>query len=172
MQFAIGDKVIHPQYGPGQITGIEGSESSDGGRQYYVIGIPRKGLTVHTPVGKAGGLGVRHAMSPSRIQRILNMLSGKPHHLPDDYKARQQLVGDRLETGQAVQLAGVVRDLSWREKLSHLTKKDSDLLGTALELLAAEIALVSGETVSEVRELITTRLRAAMGAGSIPRRAD
>jgi CarD family transcriptional regulator len=164
MQFSVGDKVIHPQYGPGQITGIEGQEPSDGERRYYVIEIPRKGLTVHTPVGKADALGIRPAMSPSRSRRIVNMLRGRAHALPEDYRERQEQISTRLETGQVVQVASVVRDLSWRQKRGHLTKKDSDLLRHGLDLLASEMALVSGDTVSEARELIGSTLTAAMAS--------
>lgn len=162
MQFSVGDKVIHPQYGPGLVACIVGSEPSDVERQYYVIEIPQKGLTVHTPVGMADALGVRRAMSPSRSGRVLNLLGGKPRPLPEDYRMRQEQVWARVETGQVVALAGVVRDLSWRQRQAHLTKKDSDLLRKALDMLAAEMALVSGDTVAEVREQIGAALSMAM----------
>jgi CarD family transcriptional regulator len=164
MEFSVGDKVIHPQFGPGQITGIAGSEPPDAEQRYYVIEIPRKGLIVHTPVGMAGTLGVRLAMSASRSRRILGMLGGKPHPLPDEFRARQEQVAQMLDTGQVAQLAAVVRDLTWRQKSDHLTKKDADLLRKALDLLAAEMALVSGDSVSEVRDLIGTTLSAAMAS--------
>jgi RNA polymerase-interacting CarD/CdnL/TRCF family regulator len=162
MQFSVGDKVIHPQYGPGQITGIEGQGPSDEERRHYVIEIPRKGLTVHTPVGKADALGIRHAMSPSLSRQIVRMLHGRADALPEDYRERQDQVLAKLQTGQAVPVASVVRDLSWRQKRGHLTKRDTDLLRQGLDLLSSEMALVSGESVSEVRELIGTTLSAAM----------
>jgi CarD family transcriptional regulator len=162
MQFSVGDKVIHPQYGPGRITGIEGQEPSDGAGRYYVIEIPRKGLTVHTPVGKAMALAMRPAMSPSRLRRIVQMLRGRAHDLPEDFRARQEQIAAQLGSGQVAQVTSVVRDLSWRQKRAHLTKRDSDLLRQGLDLLSSEMALVSGDTVSEVRELIRTTLTAAM----------
>jgi len=168
MQFSVGDKVIHPQYGPGLITNIVGSEPSDTERRYYVIEIPRKGMTVHTPVSMAGALGVRLAMSHSRSRRILEMLGGRPHPLPEDFRARHDMLWERLGTGQELQLAGMVRDLTWRQKLTHLTKKDSDLLRKAMDLLTSEMALVSGDTVSEVRETIGAALSAA--AASVAKR--
>lgn len=164
MQFSVGDKVIHPQYGPGQITCIAGSEPSDADRRYYVIEIPRKGLTVHTPVGMAEALGLRLAMSPSRSRRILYMLGGRPHPLPDDFRVRQEIIWDKLEAGRVVDLAAVVRDLTWRQKLTHLTKKDADQLRRALDMLTEEIALASGDTAAEVREQIGAALTSATKA--------
>jgi len=172
MQFSVGDKVIHPQYGPGQITSIVGGEPSDAERRYYVIEIPRKGMTVHTPVGMAGTLGVRLAMSPSRSRRIVDMLGGRPRPLPEDFRARHEQLWEKLGTGQELQLAGVVRDLTWRQTLTHLTKKDSDLLRKALDLLAAEMALVSGDTVSKVREMIGAALSGAAASVGKRRRPE
>ena len=167
MQFFVGDKVIHPRYGPGEITSIEGQGHSDAEGRYYVIDIPRQGLTVHTPVGRADALGIRPAMSPSRSRRIVSMLRGRAHVLPEDYRARQEKISAQLGSGQVAQVASVVRDLSWHQKRSHLTKRDSDLLRHVLDLLSAEMALVSGDPVSEVKQLIGATLTAAMaGADS------
>ena len=46
-----------------------------------------------------------------------------------------------------MQLARVVRDLTWHRERAHLTKTDSDYLKQGRDLLAAEMALVSGDTV-------------------------
>ncbi|HNS50816.1 MAG TPA: CarD family transcriptional regulator [Anaerolineae bacterium] len=167
MQFSVGDKVIHPQYGPGRITGIAGSELSEADRRYYVIEIPRKGLTVHTPVGMADALGLRHAMSECRSRRILSMLGGRPHPLPEDFRARQEAVWSKLEAGHVVDLAAVARDLSWRQRLTHLTKKDADQLRRALDMLTEEIALASGDTAAEVREQIGAALASATEATGV-----
>lgn len=162
MEFSVGDKVIHPQYGPGQVTSIEGQVPSDATARYYVIEIIRKGLTVHTPVDKAEALGIRPAMSPSRSRRVVGMLRGRAHDLPKAYRARQEQVAAQLGSGEVAQLASAVRDLSWRQKRGHLTKRDSDLLRQGLDQLCSEIALVSGDTVSEVREMVGSTLTAAM----------
>ena len=162
MRYAVGDKVVHPHHGPGSITGIEHRDLLDGTKGYYVIEVPGRRLTVHMPVRKADGAGVRPAMSQSRFPRVLSMLRGKPHLLPDDYKERQEQVCAELGTGRVMQLARVVRDLTWHRKIAHLTKTDSDNLRQGLELLAAEMALVSGDDVSDASKLIEATMTAAM----------
>jgi CarD family transcriptional regulator len=126
----------------------------DGPKRYYVIEMLGQGLTVHIPVGKADGVGVRPAMSQSRLPRLLRMLRSKPRPLPKDFKERQEKICAQLETGRVMQLARVVRDLTWHRELAHLTKTDSGYLRQGLELLAAEMALVSGDDVSDASKLI------------------
>jgi CarD family transcriptional regulator len=161
MQFSVGDKVVHPHHGPGSIAGIESRELMDGTKRYYVIDMPGQRLTVHIPVGKTDEVGLRLAMSQSRLPRVLSMLRGKPHPLPEDYRERQEQIGAQLKTGQVMQLAKVVRDLTWHRERAHLTKTDSDCLKRGRDLLAAEMALVSGDAVSDASKLIEATMTAA-----------
>jgi len=164
MQFSVGDKVVHPHYGPGQIASVGWWELVDGAKCYYVIDIPGRGLTVRVPVLKAGEVGMRLAMSQSRLPRVLCMLRGKPHPLPEDYRERQEQISAQLKTGGVIQLAKMVRDLTWHRELAHLTKKDSDYLKQGRELLAAEMALASGDDVSHASKLIEATVTAAMAS--------
>ena len=166
MQFSVGDKVVHPNHGPGSIAGIESKDLMDGPKQYYVIDVPGQRLTVRVPTGKAEEVGVRPAMSQSRFPRVLTMLRGRPHWLPDDYKERQEQVYAQLKTRRVMQLARVVRDLTWHRERARLTKTDSGLLKQGLDLLAAEMALVSGDNISDASRLIESTMTAAMASAS------
>ena len=164
MQYSIGDKVVHPHHGPGWIASIERKEIMDGIKLYYVIEIPGQGLTLCMPVGKADEGGMRLAMSQSRFPRVMSMLRGRPHLLPEDYRERQEQISTQLKTGRVMQLARVVRDLTWHRKTAHLTKVDSDYLKKGRELLAAEMALVSGDTISDASKLIEATMTAALAS--------
>jgi len=162
MQFSVGDKVVHPHYGPGAIASIERKELMDGPKRYYVIDMPGRGLTVQVPVGKADAAGMRLAISQSRLPQVLVVLRGRPHPLPQDYRQRQERIGAQLRTGRVVQLARAVRDLTWHRKLAHLTKTDTDNLRQGRDLLAAEMAMASGDAVSDAGKLIDATMIAAM----------
>jgi RNA polymerase-interacting CarD/CdnL/TRCF family regulator len=95
---------------------------------------------------------------------VLGMLRSRPHLLPNDYRERQEQIGAQLKTGRVMQLARVVRDLTWHRKLAHLTKTDTDCLKQGRELLAAEMALVSGEAISDTSKLIEATMTAAIAS--------
>lgn len=166
MQFSVGDKVVHPHHGPGRIAGIERRELLDGTKRYYVLEIPVQGLTVHLPVGRAEEVGVRWAMPRSRLLQVLRTLRSRPSRLPQDFKERQEQMLAKLRTGRVMQLAKVVRDLNWHRERAHLTKTDSGLLKQGHDLLAAEMALVSGDDFSDASELIESTMTAAMASVS------
>jgi len=160
VQFSVGDKVVHPHHGPGQITGVEQKEFLDGKKLYYKIEIPEHGLTVYLPSKKLQEIGVRLAMSRARLPRVLDRLRKKPGRLPDDYKERQEVVWEKLKTGRVSQMAEVVRDLTWHKHRDHLTKKDAELLAQGTQRLAAEMALATGAEVSEMEKAIVDTLAA------------
>ena len=162
MKYSVGDRVVHPHHGPGRVASIERKELLDGIKRYYVIDIPDQALILQIPVHRVDELGLRPAMLPSRLPQVLNTLRSKPRRLPDDFKERQEQVGEKLSTGKVMQVAKVVRDLTWHRDRAHLTKRDTDLLKQGQGMLAAEMALVSGDDVSDASELIAATMTAAV----------
>ena len=164
MQFTIGDKIVHPHRGPGRIIDVEQRQTSDGAREYYVVKIPVYEMTLHVPVTTAAELGMRPAMSRTRVARVLDTLSSTPGQLSADYKERQASVWEKIKTGRPILTAEAVRDLTWRKRSAHLTKADSELLQRGQSFLAAEMALVSESEVAEAEDQIESALKAAMVA--------
>lgn len=164
MQFSVGDKVVHPHHGPGRITGAERREFLDGEKLYYEIEIPMQELSVFLPRKTMQEIGVRPAMTRARLARVLDNLRSRPRRLPQDFRERQEKVWERLRTGLTMQIAEVVRDLTWHKQRKHLTKKDSELLTQGTRRLAAEMALVSGTEVSDMEKTIEETLAAAISS--------
>jgi RNA polymerase-interacting CarD/CdnL/TRCF family regulator len=146
------------------VARIERKELMDGLKRYYVIHIPGQALTLQVPVRTVDYVGVRPAMSPSRLPKVLRTLRSRPRRLPDDYKERQEQIDADLRTGRVMKVARVVRDLTWHRDRAYLTKRDSDLLKQGQDQLAAEMALVSGSDVSEASDLIESTMAAALAA--------
>jgi CarD family transcriptional regulator len=162
MEFAVGDKVVHPHHGPGQIIGMEHKEFMHGMENYYVIEIPTQGLTLHIPKHRMEEIGVRPAMLQTEFRSVLDILRSRPEPLPQDHKERQEQILEKLKTGLPSELAEAVRDLAWYEKMSHLTKRDTDYMDRGRKLLAAEVALVTDKEIADVNKTIESTLDEAL----------
>jgi RNA polymerase-interacting CarD/CdnL/TRCF family regulator len=103
-------------------------------------------------------------MSLSTLPQVLSTLRRRPRRLSDDHRKRQEEIGAEMKTGLVLQLAGVVRDLTWRGTRAHLTRHDSDSLKQGQELLAAEMALASGGKLSDSSKLIEATMTAAVAS--------
>lgn len=158
MQFSVGDRVIHPTYGAGQITDTEDLELIEGFEHYYVIDILAQNVIVRVPMRKMQDLGVRPIMTEAKMAHMLETLRATPSQLSTDFKERRTRIQEKLNTGRPLKIAEVVRDLTWHKRETHLTKADSDLLAHGQTLLATEVALVTDTEVAQARETIDSAL--------------
>ncbi len=162
MQFSAHDKVMHPKYGPGEITGVEHRELVDGFEHYFVIELLTDGSTLYVPMRMMDELGVRPAMSRAKLTHVLNTLRSTPRRLPKDFKERQMRIREKLATARPVKMAEVVRDLTGLRRRKRLTKVDKDLLKRGRELLAAEIATVTDTAILDAHATMDAAMRVAV----------
>lgn len=166
MGFSVGDKVMHPNFGAGEITGEEHRELVGGFKHYYVIAVMGARGTAYVPIAKMDELGVRLVMSSGKLTQVLGTLQSVPATLSNDYKVRHARAREKLVAGLPVAVAEVVRDLTWRGKQRHLTQKDEELLHRGRVQLATEMAWATDSDLVETHELIDGTLRTALASGS------
>lgn len=162
MQFSIGDKIVHPLYGAGQITAMEHRELVKGFEHYYVVQLLAQDSTLYIPVRKMEELGVRAVMSLAKLDHVLDVLQSMPSSLSQDYKERQGRIQEKIVTGRPLRIAEAIRDLNWHRQLKRLTKKDEDLLEKGQDFLASEIAMATDLDIPEAHQMINMALNAAL----------
>jgi CarD family transcriptional regulator len=139
---------------------VEHRELVEGFEHYYVIELLIAGSTLFVPMRNMEELGVRPVMSQARLARVFETLRGMPRRLSKDFKVRQPRIRKKLATARPIKLAEVVRDLTGRNRRSYLTKVDRVLLDRGRELLAAEVAVVSGTKVIYAHQEMDAALKA------------
>jgi len=165
MAFSIGDKVMHPRFGGGEITGEEHRELVKGFEHYYVIKMLAARSTAYVPIGQMDQLGVRLVMTWAKLVQVMGILRSVPSALSNDHSERQAEVQVQLGSRLPIPVAQVVRDLSWRRKCKRLTQKDQAFLKHGRELLANEMALATDGDVMKAHEMIDGTLRTAWASG-------
>lgn len=157
-----GDKVVHPGYGPGVVRGIERREMLGEAKQYYIIALQSSGGTLMTPVAQADKVGLRPAISQTVVNKLFNALSSEPDKLSEDFRVRQDDIEERLKGGDIFATAHVVRDLKWYGQAQGLTKRDTQLVQRAEDLIASELALVEDIEMKEATSRLQTVLDEAL----------
>jgi Transcriptional regulators, similar to M. xanthus CarD len=152
--FDVGDKVVHPNHGAGQVTGIKEQDLLEQYHRYYVIDLAVDDRTLMIPVSKAKEIGLRSISQEAVLSQVWHTLSAAAKTLLDDYKKRQERIQEKLKTGEAIKVAEVIRDLSALKREDHLTSFDTRLLERAQQFLSSEVALVEGVQVSEAERMI------------------
>ena len=156
--FDVGDKVVHPTYGAGLVTEIKKQDLLEQCPNYYIIDLAVDNRTLMIPVRKAEEIGLRSISQRAALAKVWHTLGADAKTLPDDYKRRQERIQDKLRTGDAIQVAEVIRDLSALKREDHLTSFDIKLLERAQQFLACEVALVEGVQVNKAEQMISETL--------------
>ena len=155
--FEIGDRVVHPQYGVGQIVKLEDREFERGDiRRYYEIHIP-DGSTVWVPVDLSNS-GLRRLASKSELDQCRELLRSHPSPLLEDGRVRQSALVAHLKQGTIAAQCEVVRDLSAFVAHKPAYGTITAFLEAMLRVLCQEWAIVEGITVSEAMSEISSLL--------------
>jgi CarD family transcriptional regulator len=156
--FDIGDKVVHPTHGAGLVTSIKKQDLLEQYHRYYVIELAVDNRKLMIPVSKAEEIGLRSISQGAALSQVWHTLGAAARTLPDDYKRRQERIQEKLKTGDAIEVAEVIRDLSALRRDDHLTSFDTKLLERAQQFLACEVALVEDVQVGKAERMISETL--------------
>lgn len=155
--FEIGDKVVHPQHGVGQIVRLEDREFERGAiRRYYEVHIPG-GSTVWVPVDLSNS-GLRRLAHKSELVHCREILQARPRPLTEDGRLRQSTLVAHLKQGTLAAQCEVVRDLSAFVAHKPAYGTITAFLEAMLRVLCQEWAMVQETTVSEAMAEITSLL--------------
>ena len=158
MSFKVGDQVIHPRHGLGQVTSLAVKQFVEGEkRPFYEISFP--GSTLWVPLNLSSS-GIRKLTVKSDIANCRRLLKAPATPLNSDPRLRQPELNNHLKKGTLTARCEVVRDLTasgWQKPLSGSM---AAFLKVAQDVLCQEWAAVEGvsltEAASEIESLLET----------------
>jgi len=156
--FNIGDQVVHPQHGVGQVVKLEDRKfGSDVTRRYYEVTIPAAGSTIWVPM-EPPSFGLRGLADRREIVDCRRILASHPAPLVDDARSRQSVLAERLRSGTIRVQCEVVRDLYAFGEHKSLYGSMAGFFRQTQNVLCEEWALVEGVTLAEAVQEVNTLL--------------
>jgi CarD family transcriptional regulator len=157
MMFTIGEKVVHPQHGVGEIIKLEDREFEAGKpHKYYEIFIPN-GSTIWVPIDHSNS-GLRYLATRREIASCRKVLAARPIPVVIDGLVHQSEFVARLKQGTITAQCEVVRDLSAFLAYRPHYGTIRDLLDAIHGVLCQEWAIVEGTPILEASNEITSLL--------------
>lgn len=148
MIFEVGDRVVHPQHGVGEVVKVEDREFESGvTRRYYEVSMPG-GSTVWVPVDLET-VGLRKPAAKSEIAQCRKILISRPVPLSDDSRVRQANLAARLKQGTVSTFCEVVRDLHAYGEHKSLYGTIAGFYRVTKDVLCQEWAIVEKVTLFE-----------------------
>ena len=152
--FSIGDKVVYPMQGAGIIEKIEKQHILGEDRDYFVLKTPYSDMKIMIPVKTCMQTGIRSIISPEEVEAVIQVLRGPSTKMNNNWNRRYRENMDRLKTGDAGEVAGVVRNLVRIERIKSLSAGEKRMLANALRILASEFVMVLGIDPAAAEKLI------------------
>jgi len=158
IMFNIGDQVVHPQHGVGEVVKLEDRAfGSDVTRRYYEVSIPSAGSTLWVPLDPPGS-GLRKLAERSEIEFCRAVLASLPEPFTDDPRIRQADLIRRLKHGTIRAQCEVLRDLyAFGEHKSKYSSMGGFFQQTQ-NVLCEEWALVEGMMLEDAAQEVNTLL--------------
>lgn len=152
--FNIGDKVVYPMHGAGIIEAIEEKEILGEKQKYYIMKMPIGNMKVMIPLNHIEDIGIREVAREDEIQEVFNVLQGQESKMSSNWNRRYRANMDKIRSGDILQVAEVVRNLSLREKEKGLSTGERKMLENAKHILISEIVLSRNIQEDEALQMI------------------
>lgn len=146
--FNIGDKVVYPMHGAGTIEAIEEKEMLGNTEDYYIIKMPVGGMKLMVPTSKVENIGIREVSDKSVSEKVFDILEKpKDPYVHDvNWSKRYNLNVEKIKSGDILEVAEVVRELSHRHMERGLSIGEKKMLNTAKDILLSEMVLSQDES--------------------------
>jgi len=139
--YSLGDTVVYPHHGAGRIVGKETELRFGEEREYLTIQIRHSHMTVRLPTEAADRAGLRAVMDEAMIEEVIGVLRGErtQPQMSTSWSRRLRQNHAKIKTGDAVELAEVIRNLSIRGRKGRMSLQDTRMLAEAKKILASEL---------------------------------
>ena len=159
IDYKIGETVVYPKHGVGEIIKIESMEIASIKTMFYVVKMEQSKLTIRVPLEKQEEVGLRKISSKKIIEDVFAILKLKPKIRRIMWSRRAQEYDSKIFSGDPVKIAEVVRDLFRKNTQAEQSYSERQMFQVAIERLAREVAAVERTDYFQSTEKIESILR-------------
>jgi CarD family transcriptional regulator len=136
--------IVYPSHGVGRIVGIEEQVVAGHKLELFVINFEHEKMTLRVPTAKLEAVGMRKLSGDSIVKKAMETLKGRARIKRTMWSRRAQEYEAKINSGNLVAIAEVVRDLYRAETQPEQSYSERQLFEAALDRMSREIAAIEG----------------------------
>ena len=152
--YKVGDNVVYPHHGAGEVLKKERKEVLGEMREYLTIQIHHSHMTVMVPTESVDRAGLRKVIDEKTVRRVLKVLQEDVSQMPKNWNRRFKYNREKIRTGDVFELAEVVRNLSIRDGEKGLSTGEKQMYSRAKKILASEFMYARDLSETEAEEYL------------------
>lgn len=153
-EITIGDYVVYPTHGVGQVKEIVNEQIAGMNVEFLVILFAASRMNLKIPVDKIAVSGLRKLSTEYEIKKAIEVMKTTPQSRKIVWAKRAQEYEDKINSGEPMVVAEVVRDLYKRQERENQSYSERMIYEQALTRLADEYAAIFGLPSDEAVEKI------------------
>lgn len=147
--FKIGEHIVYPAHGVGLIREISLNEVAGMTLELFVIDFDKEKMVLRVPLEKAKTSGMRKLADKAMLEASIKTLKGRARVKRTMWSRRAQEYEAKINSGDLVAIAEVVRDLFRNENQPEQSYSERQLYEAALERMAREYGTIQKITDDE-----------------------
>ncbi len=171
LQYSVGDFIVYPSHGVGEITDIQTFEIAEEKLEMYNVIFDKEKMTLKIPTIKAKEIGIRKVSSRNEMKKTLEILKGKAKIRRTMWSRRAQEYEAKINSGILIELTEVVRDLFRNSSQPEQSYSERQLYESARDRLAREVAVVEktddDKAVDKIEIILNDATRKSSSENSI-----
>ena len=153
--FNVGDYVVYPMHGVGEISAVQHQNILGKRTLCYILEIENSKMKVMIPVESAKERGIRSIIQKKDVKKVLDLLKKDEVDTEEDWKIRYQNNMNKIKSGSIYSVAEVCRNLYKRARDKELSLMERRLYESAYSLITSELALARSVSTEEASNLIS-----------------
>ena len=141
--FRVNEFIVYPSHGVGQISEISNQQFGDAELELFVINFDKEKMTLLLPLDKAVENGMRKLADKTMMTGAMKTLRGRARIKRTMWSRRAQEYEAKINSGDLVATAEVVRDLYRNENQPEQSYSERQLYESALDRMAREVAAIN-----------------------------
>ena len=114
--FTVGDYVVYPMHGVGEISAVQNQNILGKRTLCYILEIENSKMKVMIPVDSAKERGIRPIIQKKDVKKVLDLLKKDEVDTEEDWKIRYQNNQNKIRSGSIYSVAEVCRNLYKRAR--------------------------------------------------------
>ncbi len=154
--FKVGNYVVYPSHGVGKITKIEKTTIANKELNFYLIHFAKERLDIKVPVKTANNIGLRNLVTKKQMDEVFLTLRSGVKKLKGMWSRRAQEYETKINSGDIMLLAEVIRDLTRDIDDSERSYSERIIYETAIYRLSSEYSAIYSTSIEDATDHVLT----------------
>ncbi len=140
--FKVGQHIVYPAHGVGEVTGIDQEVIAGFDIEVYVVKFEQDKMTLRVPTAKAATSGMRALSNELVLKDAFTTLKGRARIKRTMWSRRAQEYEAKINSGDLILVSEVVRDLHRTDAQPEQSYSERQLYESAIDRMVREVAAI------------------------------